>query len=168
MQRFILIGFICTLAVGCATGQSSIGMSVLDCCAESPAGKYTSFDVEATNMPVFLEPLMLSNFSVAFSNQGFQPQKDEADLHVVLNYQQENLATSAERDDFGGQISPGEDVRFLAKVVVSIYDNQSRILVWAGTIQRIHTVGPGEYMHTGRASVALLEAFEGLLKDFSG
>jgi len=38
--------------------------------------------------------------------------------------------------------------------------------VWSDSIQRIHTVSPGEYMHTVRASIALLVSLNELLQGY--
>ena len=60
----------------------------------------------------------------------------------------------------------GDSQRFVAKIITEIHETGANKLVWSGQLQRIHDVAPGEYMHTGKASVALLEAFTRVLKDF--
>lgn len=50
----------------------------------------------------------------------------------------------------------------------AIKDASSGKMVWSGSIQRTHTVSPGEFMHTDRASIALLDSFMELLVEFTG
>jgi len=166
MGRLFGLTILCSILAACSTNSSGIGASVIVCCDKVSAGKYTSFDVEAVGMPAFLSPLMLSNFSVAFANHGLQPMPADGDLHVLLRYHQSNLLELVDHDDFGDRIAPGGDVRFIARVTVSIYDGRSRELVWSGSLQRLHDVSPGEYMHTGNASTALLKSFSDLLANF--
>jgi len=130
-------------------------------------------------MPAFLGPIMTSNFSVALASHGLTPQtqsgdsadfskKDfsSTDLVAELRYQQDNLTEEVTRDDFAEHLALGEAQRFVAKIMIEIRDTQTNEVVWSGQIQRLHDVGPGEYMHTGKASIALLEAFTQVLQDF--
>ena len=150
---------------GCATNSSGIGSSMTHCCAD-PEDK--SFTVVPVNIPAFLGPLMVSNLSVAFAGKGLQPVLENADLMITLRFEQINLGQPQQKDDFDEHLSPGGEVRFIAKMVVEVRKTDSDKIVWSGHIQRTHTISPGEYMHTGNASVALLEAFNNLLIDYPG
>jgi len=133
------------------------------CCA----GKhYQNFSVKAENMPEFLRPLMLGNFQAVFSEKGLNPVAEAAELRVTLRYEQENITSDEPRDDFEGHLSPGGKVRYLAIVHVEMRDGDTDKLVWSGHIQRIHDVDAGEYMHAGKASSALQNAFRALLNKF--
>ncbi len=146
----------------CASQSSGIGSSVTICCLEK-AGQ--SFEVKTKDMPVFLRPLMVNNFSVAMANKGFQPVDADADLRVVLYYEQIDLTNNSAADDFEEHLSPGGDVSFIARIGVDIFAASNKKPAWSGSIQRVHHVSPGEFMHTGPAAVALLGAFEELLAD---
>jgi len=143
--------------------------------------------VTTRDMPAFLGPIMTSNFSVALASHGLtplapsvdllspdrptsdtsiSPDSVSPDLTVELSYEQENLSVDSERDDFAEHLATGDALRFVAKVMIEIRDNSTNEVVWAGQIQRIHDVGPGEYMHTGNASMPLLNAFTQVLEDF--
>jgi hypothetical protein len=76
------------------------------------------------------------------------------------------LSPDSERDNFAEHLATGDAQRFVAKIMIEIRDNSTNEVVWAGQIQRIHDVGPGEYMHTGKASIPLLDAFTQVLKGF--
>jgi hypothetical protein len=157
--------FAASLLSACASNPSGIGTNVSQCCADKA---YESFAVSAVDIPAFLGPLMVSNFSVALAARGLQPVMEDADLDVVLKYVQTNLIQGNAKDDFDESLSPGGDVRFIAKIVVEIRDADSGEMVWSGSIQRTHNVSPGEFMHTGRASISLLDSFIELLVDFNG
>lgn len=151
------------LVAGCATNNARIDTAVTTCCS-SP--DYKTFDVTAKQLPAFLGPLMVSNFSVAFANRGMQPVEHGGDLHVTLLYKQVTLTQNKTRDDFEEKISTGDTMRFIARIIVEIRDAKTGKLVWAGHIQRLHDVAPGDYMHTGKASEALYEAFTEVLKRY--
>ena len=127
---------------------------------------FESFEVRAEHLPAFLGPIVVSNFSVALAERGLQPVMEDGDAIVSLRYVQEDLSAGNKPDTFGEHLDPGGDTRFLAKVVVEVRANGEEQLYWRGSIQRLHTIRPGDYMHTGNASIALLEAFRELLLDY--
>ncbi len=153
------------ILTACTSNPSGIGTHVISCCANR---SYETFDVTAVDIPAFLGPLMVSNFSVAFAGRGMQPVSDGGDLNVILRFEQVDLARPEIRDDFDERISPGGEVRFIARIIIDMKDAKTGETVWSGSIQRTHDISPGEYMHTGRASVALLDAFSALLMDYPG
>ena len=155
--------FVLAFLVGCATHVAGIGTRVLSCCA---TGQYETFSVSTRDMPAFLGPIMVSNFSVALASHGLDLNEDAAYLAVVLRYEQENFSMDETSYDFAERIASGDSLRFLAKIIIEIRESGKAPIIWSGQLHRIHDVGPGEYMHTGRASVALLEAFTHVLKDF--
>lgn len=162
-QRFYFICLLSLFVTSCATHPASIGTRLLICC---PAGQYQTFSVSTGDMPAFLGPIMVSNFAVAFTSHGMELHEDGADLAVVLRYEQENFSLDEASDDFDERIATGNSLRFLAKIVIEVRETGAEPMIWAGQLHRIHDVGPGEYMHTGKASVALLEAFTTALKTF--
>jgi hypothetical protein len=132
-------------------------------------------------MPAFLGPVTVSNFSVALAAHGLKPEsppigplpgnepaarKTLTDLFVELIYVQDNLTLDVRRDDFAEHIAPGDSLRFVAKVIIKVRDVDTHQVVWEGQVQRLHDVGAGEFMHTGKASIALLDAFTRVLVDF--
>lgn len=155
--------FVLVSLAGCATHVAGIGTRVLTCCA---TGQYETFSVSTRDMPAFLGPIMVSNFSVALASHGLDLNEDAADLDIVLRYEQENFSIDETSDDFAERVASGDSLRFLAKIIIEIRESGKAPIIWSGQLHRIHDVGPGEYMHTGRASVALLEAFTHVLKDF--
>ncbi|MFT7044699.1 MAG: hypothetical protein ACJAW7_003478 [Candidatus Azotimanducaceae bacterium] len=188
-KRSRILAYCCVLVSSlflsaCSSNPSGVGTRVKLCC---PTATYQSFIVTTQDMPAFLGPIMTSNFSVALASHGLTPiapsvdllspdkptsdtsistDSVPADLTVELSYEQENLSPDSERDNFAEHLAAGDAQRFVAKIMIEIRDNSKSELVWAGQIQRIHDVGPGEYMHTGKASTPLLDAFTQVLEDF--
>lgn len=160
---FLTLTTLSFILASCASNSSGIGTYIETCC---PGSGYETFSVTTKDIPAFLGPLMQSNFSVAFANHGLQPTTENADLAVELRYEQENLSANRTNDDFEEQIASGDSLRFVAKIVIDIRETGTDKIIWSGHLQRIHDVGPGEYMHTGSASIALLDAFTKVLKDF--
>ena len=72
---------------------------------------------------------------------------------AVVEYVQEDLAVE------------GDDVRFVAQVRVSLKPAGSDEVLMSGSIQRLHSVHAGEYMHVGNASISFLDAFRDMVQE---
>ncbi len=148
---------------GCTTHY--LGISV----TEGDGGDVTgleTFEVDAEDLPAFLGPVLVSNFSVALAERGLQPVMENGQAVITLRYEQEDLTAPMSHDAFDERIDEGSDTRFVARVVVEVRAQGSSEVLWSGSIQRLHNIRPGDYMHTGRASIALLEAFRDMLSDY--
>lgn len=163
-MKKVLLFFLACLLAACQSNTGGIGVSVTHCC---PEAVYRTFFSEIRDMPAFLEPLVKVNFDAAFAARGMVLDENHSDLRAVLRYEQEDLPRPSPPDEFEGQISPGGNVRYIARVRVDLFDTSTGEKVWAGSVQRIHDVDPGEYMHSGPASRAIFEAFVRLLDHFS-
>lgn len=150
---------------GCATDNSRIDTIVTRCCDTGSIPR--TFTVTARDIPAFLGPLMVSNFSVAFANIGMQPVEQDPELLVTLRYEQINLAAEQQRDDFAERVGAGDAERFYARIIIEVKDAASASLLWSAHVQRLHDVGPGDYMHTGVASIAIYEAFTQVLEGYT-
>ncbi|MDZ7686913.1 MAG: hypothetical protein U5O39_19810 [Gammaproteobacteria bacterium] len=155
--------FVALLIGGCAVDRSRIDTAVIECCA---AESYRTFTAPAENIPPFLGPLMVSNFSVAFASRGMQPVQEDGDVVAVLRYEQIDLTSERARDDFDEQLTTGEARRFIARITIEIRDPETEEIVFSGHIQRLHDVGAGDWMHTGLATNAIFESFNEVLEDY--
>ncbi len=161
--RSAVVSAVILVAAGCGTTYSGIGATVLECCPEQ---SYETFKVDTRDIPAFLGPLMVSNFSVAFAAHGLQPVTGPADLNVLLRFESEDLTPPHPKDPFGDAVSAPADTRFAARIVVEVREAGESEPVWVGKLERVHDLGRGQVMHTGRASVAILDAFEDMLSEF--
>jgi hypothetical protein len=182
-ENFKIISYCCALVsslflTACTSNSFGIGTRVIKCC---PTATYQTFVVTTRDMPAFLGPIMASNFSVALASHGLTPKtppinasstnenaegRPLTDLVIKLIYAQDNLTRDTKRDDFAEHIPLGDSLRFVAIVMIEIREADTHQLVWEGQVQRLHDVGAGEFMHTGKASIALLDAFTRVLIDF--
>ena len=158
-MRIIILLLSVIFLGSCASTNSGVGASTEQCC---PGSEYMTFSVDTLQVPGFLEDLLKSNLSTVLAFKGLQPVSGNADLRVVISYQQDDLAMAERHDDFDERVSEGGDVRYVAKIVVEMFAGSGE-RVFSGSVQRIHEVSPGEYMHTGRASSAIFSAFEEML-----
>ncbi len=159
-MRFLSI-LLASLLTGCVSSNGEIGASVETCCPKPAAD---TFSIETVKVPKFLETLMITNLSSVLSANGLQPLERNAALKVTVSYEQDELPIASRFSNFDERVSEGGDVRFVARIIVEVRDEAGQ-LVFDGSIDRIHEVSPGEYMHTGPASIAIHDAFQALLKD---
>lgn len=151
------------LLAGCATAPIDSKVVVAN-----SAATYESFSVSTANIPAFLGPIITSNFAVAMAGKGLQPtsESNNPDLNVILRYQQIDLGIGSEDRESNDRVTIEDSLRFVARIVIEIREPGNPDIVWSGHVQRIHDVAPGEWMHTGNASVAFLDAFNTVLTDF--
>ncbi len=150
------------ILAGCATVNQGITVGAGD---EASLKSVRTFEVSAVDMPAFLGPIIASNFSVAMAERGFQPVGENGDAVVILKFEQDDIAQERHRDDFDERIQEGGDLRFIARIVVDLTVKKTASTIRLGSLQRIHTVSHGDYMHTGNASSAFLESFREMLSD---
>lgn len=159
---------VCTIITLFALGacvSSSRGIDVTGGEGFAPS-TLKSFHIIADQIPAFLGPISVSNFSVAMAEQGMQPVSEGGDVVATLRLEQIPMHENRARDDFDERVEEGGETRFMARIVVELRAANDDKILWQGSIQRLHTVRPGDFMHTGRASVSFLEAFRGLLDDY--
>ena len=58
------------------------------------------------------------------------------------------------------------ELDYIANIDITMRERAGGKEVWAGTISRIHSVQPGEYMHEGNARGAFLVTFRDLLSEY--
>jgi len=148
---------------GCATNY--LGISVTHAQPENSL-PFRTFHVVTEEMPAFLGPIVVSNFSVAMAERGVQPVPEDGQAEVTLRLVQETDEPVTGSDEFSGNIDQGGEATFMARIVVEVRAAGSQEVLWEGSVQRRHRIRPGDYMHVGRASAALLEAFRDLLRDY--
>jgi len=154
---------ICLVLTGCAAGGDSISAGVTQCCPDADASTY---QLVTENLPAFLAPIVINNVHAALAAAGYQ-QVDAGELVVTVRYEQDNLAMNTRLSGMDERVSEGGDVRYVARVVIELRDRAGE-LRFQGAIDRLHEVSPGEYMHTGRASLAIFDALTELFRDLPG
>ncbi len=157
----ILFGFL--FLVGCSSAPIDGAVTFT-----KKTATYTSFSVTTENIPAFLGPIITSNFDVAMASKGLQPtdHSGNPDLNITLRYEQIDLGTGAKKVEGDEQITMDDSLKFVARIAIEARVTGEADIIWSGYVQKIHDVAPGEWMHTGNASVAFLDAFNKVLADF--
>jgi hypothetical protein len=154
---------------GCAGNAGlRIGNSVTLCCPGN-YGNYASYGVEAVELPIFLRNYVVEEFDTAFQERGLTRNDERSDLIVTLSYRHVNLDPEQQDiDPFARMETANAELRYIANIDISMRERAGGRVVWGGTISRIHTVSPGEYMHQDYARPAFLETFRDLLSNYPG
>jgi hypothetical protein len=58
------------------------------------------------------------------------------------------------------------ELDYIAAIDITIRERSGGKVVWGGTVSRLHSVQPGEYMHQGPATAAFLETFRDVLSEY--
>jgi len=150
----------------CTQTGSKIGHTVNVCCPGDYAS-YVSYGVRTHEMPSFLADYVIAEFDQAFQAKGLERNDRLNDLTVTLSYRHINLNPEQEQiDPFERRIAEDVVLRYAATIVVEMRETEGNRLVWAGQINRIHSVLPGEYMHEERARPAFRDAFSEMLESY--
>lgn len=144
----------------CQSVESGMQLSVDFCCTETNAH---SFQLVDEGIPPFLEPLLSANVTSALLNKGYYPQEENADLMVVVGFESDGLPVSARTSPIDEIMSESDELQFMARINIEITSAKG-VPVFRGAIYRSHDVSANEYMHTGRASMAMFEALTGLFE----
>lgn len=158
----LLVMSLLMLTGGCANHPR--GIDVIDGTGRIPV-ELQSIQIMPTQMPGFLAPMVVSSFSAALAERGLEVVSEGADGVATLRLEQEELTEARVRDDFEESVEGGNRVRFMARIVVEIRRSSESPIIWQGSVQRLHTVGPGDYMHGAPGTAALLNAFRLMLGD---
>lgn len=164
--RLVLIVSLMLGLTACAGNGMQIGNSVSLCCP-GDYDNYQNYRIELQEMPGFLSDYMLAEFETALREKGLQRNALNPDLIVRLSYQHINLNPEQEEvDPFERRTDQDIMLRYVATIVIEMLEQPSNKVVWAGQVNRIHTVVPGEYMHEENARPEMLAAFRDLLTNY--
>lgn len=110
---------------------------------------------------------VITEFDTAFQELGMVRNDGNSDIVVNLNYRHVNLDSQQQDIDPLMRVeSMTVELRYIANIDISMRERAGGKIVWEGTISRIHSVQPGEYMHEEGASAAFLATFRNLLKEY--
>jgi len=157
----------CVMFLGaCAGDFRQIGYSTTYCCP-GDYENYHAWGLEYQNMPVFLRDYVGEEFEQAFAEKGLIRNDRLNDIVVTLRYSHVNLNPEQELvDPFERRVEQDVRLRYAATIEIEMHETDSGERVWAGQINRIHSVLPGEYMHEDRARPAFRVAFTEALASY--
>ena len=159
-----LIGLL-TILASCATSPG-ISTDVSYCCRPVAESIYT-YRVEFEDTPEFLKPMLRNSASIVLDSKGLQYTEGEADSVLTMRYVDRTLSRQEEADvESWERVAPGGGVRFMAVVELEMTSSVTGERIWAGSMQRVHNVYEGSYMHDEPAQAAMRIAFMEIFADF--
>lgn len=154
------------LLASCAQTGSQIGHSIHQCCPGNYA-EYREYGVELREIPTFLSDYVVAEFDRAFQEKGVTRNDSRNQLRVTLTYRHVNLNPEQENiDPFERRIEEDVVLRYEATILVEIRESASGQVVYAGQINHLHSVTPGEFMHEERARPEFANAFRAMLASY--
>ena len=159
-----LVPVIATVLTACGS-LPQIATDVSYCCETGWEGIVT-YRVEFEDTPEFLKPMLRDEAAIVLDTKGLE--YTEGDAHAILHMSFVNRTLSAEDSELEGweRVAPGGGVRFVAQVQVELRNSVTGERIWAGTMQRIHNVYEGSYMHDAPARAAMRNAFMEMFADY--
>jgi hypothetical protein len=158
--------FTSLILAGCAQTGGQIGHSINTCCPGNYA-EYREYGIELREIPVFLSDYVVAEFDRAFQEKGLRRNDRQNQLRVTLSYRHVNLNPEQEEiDPFERRIEQDVVLRYEATILVDIRESASGRVVYAGQINHLHSVSPGEFMHEERARPEFANAFRAMLSSY--
>jgi len=118
-------------------------------------------------MPAFLSNYVVAEFDRAFQEKGLSRNDRSNQLRVSLTYRHVNLNPEQEDiDPFERRIEEDVVLRYEATILVEIRESATGKVVYAGKVNHLHSVIPGEYMHEERARPEFANAFRAMLSSY--
>lgn len=164
IQKTVFAIIYLAMLSSCSLGDGmQIGTHLKLCCPGNYA-EYAEYSLETRDMPLFLREYVASEFDTAIQEKGLSRNDQINDLKIVLRYNHVNLFPAQQDiDPFVRRGSSNVELNYIATLEVEMYETSTAELVWAGSVSRIHSVVPGEYMHEDRAGPEFQAAFRKLL-----
>lgn len=166
MKMAATVVFMTILAACSSNPGMRIGNTVTLCCPGDYAS-YNTYAIEAIGLPIFLRDYVVAEFDGAFQEHGMARNDARSDIVVNLNYRHVNLNPEQQAiDPFIRMESMNMELDYIANIDITMRERTGGKVIWAGTVSRIHSVQPGEYMHEGGARSAFLATFRDLLSEY--
>ncbi len=176
IKSFILVLLIAGLT-SCVGSSGAISTRLTLCCP-GDYDNYRDYSLQTAEMPGFLSNYVVAEFDAALTEKGLirndgnarqveSGLNGSADLQITLRYNQVNLNTEQEEiDPFVTNESLLTELSYIAAIDIEMRETASGELVWAGSVSRLHSVVPGEYMHQDMARPAFRRAFRTVLNSY--
>lgn len=149
---------------GCGT-MPAITTDTTYCCQTGTAGVST-FRVEFEDTPEFLKPMLRDEAATVLNRHGLRYTEGDAHAILKMTFVNKTLERDQERVEAWERTAPGGGVRFIAQVVVELTNSVTGERLISGSMQRVHTVYEGSYMHDAPARAAMRAAFTELFANY--
>lgn len=153
-----------TWLAGCAA-TPGISTNVSYCCRPLTDQVHT-FRIEFEDTPEFLKPMLRDSAATVLNDKGLQYTEGDADAILKMTFINKTLERDQERVEAWETTAPAGGVRFVALVEIEMTHSVTGEQVWSGSMQRVHTVYEGSYMHDEPARDAMYVAFRDMFADY--
>ena len=165
MIRFTALVIAGSILAGCGS-MPQVSTNVTYCChAETP--RISTYRVEFEDTPEFLKPMLRDEVAVVLDAKGLNYTEGDADAVLLMRFEDVTMSREEEEQlESWERIAPGGGVRFMARVVLEMRNSVTQEMIWSASMQRLHNVYEGSYMHDEPARDAMREAFTQIFADF--
>ena len=163
--RILAVAAMALALAACGT-LPPVSTEVTYCCHAATPG-ISTYRVEFEDTPEFLKPMLRDEAAIVLNSKGLLYTEGDAD--AVLNMRFENITLmrdGEERIESWERVAPGGGVRFMARVVLEMKNSVTRETIWSASMQRLHNVYEGSYMHDAPARSAMRAAFMEIFADY--
>ena len=166
LEQRVFVMIVVLFLSGCVSQSGSVTANQDQCCLPpSPA----SYDIRSVQVPGFMQDMVEVSLHVTMQTLGYTHRRDDSpDLYISAVYQQLDVSDDTEQNLSLSEPMPMVDEKqFVARVNIRIV-KANGAEVWSGHVQRLHTVGPGGYMHRGHAANSIAQALVELIRTETG
>ncbi len=156
--QITFVALISSLFMAACGSLPTIATDVTYCCSAG-ADAVRTFRVEFQDTPEFLKPMLRDEASIALGPKGLQYTEGDAHAVLLMRFVDKTLSREEEQQGSWERIAPGGGVRFIAQVQMEMTGSVTGEVIWSGSMQRIHNVYEGSYMHDAPARIAMRNAF---------
>ena len=164
LTKTLLLFVAAALLAGCAA-PPGISTNVSYCCRPL-TDQVHMFRIEFEDTPEFLKPMLRDSAATVLNDKGLQYTEGDADAILRMTFVNKTLERDQERVEAWETTAPAGGVRFIAQVVLEMTHSVTGEQVWSGSMQRVHTVYEGSYMHDEPARDAMYDAFLNMFADY--
>ena len=150
---------------GCAS-TPQVSTEVTYCCHAATPGINT-YRVEFEDTPEFLKPMLRDEAAMVLDAKGLEYTEGDADAVLLMRFKDITMTREEEEQlETWERIAPGGGVRFMARVELEMRNSVTRETIWSASLQRLHNVYEGSYMHDAPARAAMRAAFMEIFADY--
>lgn len=163
-SRALLVFASMTIFAACGS-LPAVSTDISYCCRPGAEGVDT-YRVEFEDTPEFLKPMLRDEASIVLAQKGLQYTEGDADAVLKMTFVNKTLEQDEEDLEGWQRSAPGGGVRFIALVEMEMNNAVTGERIWSGSMQRVHSVYEGSYMHDAPARAAMRDAFRRIFADY--
>jgi hypothetical protein len=165
ISRILTFVAVSLVLTGCAS-MPQVSTEVTYCCHAATPG-VTTYRVEFEDTPEFLKPMLRDEAAIVLNAKGLEYTEGDADAVLLMRFQNITLTREEEEQlEAWERIAPGGGVRFMARVELEMRNSVTQDVIWSASLQRLHNVYEGSYMHDAPARAAMRAAFMEIFADY--